>query len=69
MTWTVYVNYEMESPLFETTTVARAEPERGRPLRGQRERILSEFSEANEFSVVVDGADGQRELNFTMPEE
>jgi general secretion pathway protein C len=32
-------------------------------------RILSEFSEAREFSVVVEGADGTRELNFTMPEE
>lgn len=32
-------------------------------------RILSEFSEANEFSVVVEGPEGPRTLHFTMPEE
>ena len=32
-------------------------------------RILSEFTEASQLTVVVEGEDGPRTLNYTIPEE
>ena len=32
-------------------------------------RFLSEFTEANQFTVTIEGENGPRTLNYTMPEE